>query len=470
MVRLSDIIRKIFGRLEGAAPSPTRRSFLPQRLASARLDATIAERREIVRKARWLEYNNHLLNRLADIFECYTVGSGVPINPSSIDAEWNAKAKKTFEIFAKFPCVNSRMSFSQFQSLVARRWFVDGECFILLTRGDSGRPRLQLIETHLVATPESLKSEEGRTIIDGIRIDPSNGGRPVGYYIGDDSTGQLIVPEVAISSEFVIHVSEPMRAGQYRSLPFVTPVINLLHDLDDLHLYEMQCAKDAATFGPFIKTASGEVDPRTLRLERVKKTVSASSGASATVDKAEYYEDIGAGKIRVLQSGDDIVIPSSQRPSVVTQQYWRMVTEQICNGIGIPYVLAFPESLQGTTYRGTLAMAAAMFRARATVLAEAWARIWEWVMRYEIATNAALRPPPADWWNVTMQPPRAPDVDVGYNSAATIAELQAGLTNYDLVYSARGLDWREEFRKLREQIEFAESLGLNLSSQIKINQ
>jgi capsid protein len=314
-----------------------------------------------------------------------------------------------------------------------------------------------------VDTPRTKSDQEGKTIVQGIQIDPGLGGRPIGYYIGDDSTGELLIPEVPVSADFVIHVVEPMRAGQYRGLPFCTPVINLLHDLDDLHQYELRAAKDAAIFGPFVKTASGEVDPRMLRMQRVKSKTIAGDETEMTVDKTEYYEDIADGSIKVLQQGDDIVFPSSQRPSVVTQQYWRMIQEQICNGIGIPYVLAYPESLQGTTYRGTLAVAAAMFRARAAVLAEAWQRIYEYVMRYEVATNRDLQPPPSDWYKVTMQPPRAPDVDIGYSSAATLEELAAGLTNYDLVYSARGLDWREEFRKLREQQRFAEELGLRLN-------
>jgi len=37
--------------------------------------------------------------------------------------------------------------------------------------------------------------------------------------------------------------------------------------------------------------------------------------------------------------------------------------------------------------------------------------------------------PPADWKSVEVSPPRSVLVDVGYDSAATIAELAAGITN-----------------------------------------
>jgi hypothetical protein len=94
-------------------------------------------------------------------------------------------------------------------------------------------------------------------------------------------------------------------------------------------------------------------------------------------------------------------------------------------------------------------------------------RIYEWQTKYEVDKNPKLSGAPADWYAAAIHPPRAPNVDVGYNSAATIAELQQGLTTYDAVYGPRGMSWRQQFRKLAEQREMALSLGLITQTQQK---
>lgn len=457
---LSNIAKAISNLLEGARYNPSRRTYIHHDYASARFDASAAERREIVKKSRYFEYNNPIINRLADIFETYTVGGGTPLLPNSSDVNWNQKARKSWTRFCKYPVVNSRMSFAQFQSLVARRWFFDGEAFVLLTTGDSGRPRIQLIETHLVGTPPELASREGIEIFDGVRVDRRAGGRPVSYYIGQEDEKGHIKSYRETDARFVIHVHEPWRANEYRGLPFITPVVNLLHDLDDLHQYEMQAAKTAAAQGIFIKTESGAISPTGLLRARTRKSVLHSDGTTNAVDAAEYYETITSGVAKVMLPRDDIVQVRGERPSVVTQEYWKLLREYVCAGVGIPAQLAFPESLQGTMARGMNALAAATFRARFGVLAEAWARVYEHYFRYAIASEPELQPAPSDWFEHTVQPPRSPDVDPGYTAAAAVNLLANGATTLDLIYGPQGHDWRAMIDALADQAAYARARGL----------
>lgn len=457
---LSNILKRVSNLLEGAQYNPRRRTFIHHGYTSARFDASAAERREIVRKSRYFEYNNAIANRLADIFETYTVGGGAPLLPNSSDTEWNQKARKSWNTFCKYPVVNSRMSFAQFQSLVARRWFFDGEAFVLLTTGDSGRPRIQLIETHLVQTPPELASREGVDIFDGVRVDRRSGGRPISYYIGQEDERGSIKSYRETDARFVVHVHEPWRANEYRGLPFITPVVNLLHDLDDLHQYEMQAAKTASAQGIFIKTDTGLISPTGLLRSRTRKTVLRSDGTTDEVDATEYYDTITSGTAKILRPRDDIVQVKGERPSVVTQDYWRLLREYVCAGVGIPAQLAFPESLQGTMARGMNALAAATFRARFGVLAEAWARVYEHYFRWAISIEPNLQPAPADWFEHTIQPPRSPDVDPGYTAAAAVNLLANGATTLDLIYGPQGHDWRAMIDALAEQAAYARARGL----------
>jgi hypothetical protein len=145
----------------------------------------------------------------------------------------------------------------------------------------------------------------------------------------------------------------------------------------------------------------------------------------------------------------------SERPSVATRDYWKYLTEKICIGTGMPYVVVFPESMQGTVYRGSLDAAASWFAARSQVMIEALRRIYEYYMRWAVfGGDPALRNKPGNWYAVSIRPPRTINVDVGRNSSAMLAELAAGATNYERIYAPLGLDWREEILKLKEQRDF----------------
>jgi hypothetical protein len=86
-------------------------------------------------------------------------------------------------------------------------------------------------------------------------------------------------------------------------------------------------------------------------------------------------------------------------------------------------------------------------------------RIYEYVMEYAIKSDPALNDAPADWYEVAITAPRSPNVDVGRNSAAQLAELEAGILTYDEVYGARGLDWRSALEAKAQQALFIRELA-----------
>jgi len=209
---LQTIANKLFpspvNKYEGAGQS-LRRSYLDTSYTSARFDVTSSTRQAIVRKSRFFEQNNAIMNRLGDLFESYTVGSNFSVQPASSDPDWNLKAKKYWDIWSRYPDISSRQSFGTLMSQAARGWFFDGESFILLTKGDSGRPRLQLLEAQSIATPTGMQSDE--TVFDGIRFDPRTG-RAIAYFIGNEKTQGNLTDVRSIGSDSVVHIYEPMSA------------------------------------------------------------------------------------------------------------------------------------------------------------------------------------------------------------------------------------------------------------------
>lgn len=435
------------------------RPYTPRTHQDARLDISKATRVILQGKARYWERNSALINRLADIFECYVVGSGLQVNPASSDQEWNDRAKVWWRTWERFADIASRQTFGTLQGLITRAWFIDGEAFVLLVQGETGRPRLQILEAHRVETPPDLQDKEGSSIVDGVEIDPSSG-RPVKYWIWEPiGNGQKKYK--ALPAEQVLHVFEPQRPGQYRGLPFFTAALNTIDDLDELKKLEQKAARSASIVANILVNVTGEVDPAEL-LRNGGAVDTASTGSEVTA----YQERLG-GETIVLKAGEDLKQFQSNRPSVVTRDYWRDLQAEVCASCGIPAVLVFPDQMQGTQYRGSLDMAATFFRSRSAVMQEVVRRIYEWVMR-EAGRRATrnndqeLLGAPQDFWRVSIQPPRSVNVDVGRNSAAMLAELAAGATNFELIYAPQGLDWREEGSKLAEQLQYFEALGIKL--------
>lgn len=420
--------------------------WIPATHQDARLDLPSATRQTLQSKARYFERNSPLINRLADIFETYTVGVGLTVHPQSSDGEWNKRARAWWSGWERLADISTRQTFGTLQGLIARAWFFDGECFILLTESEtSRRPRLQVIESHRVKTPDKLISEEGKTVVDGVQIDTKTG-RPVGYYIDGN--------EKPVPADIIIHVFEPSRPGQYRGIPFLTPAINLLSDLTEIEKLEIKAARAASVVANILKTSSGEVSAEEL----IANGGNVSTN-STTSEVSAYQERLG-GETIVLRPDQELTQFKSDRPSVVAMDYMRQLRADVCSACGIPSVLAFPEQMQGTQYRGALDMAATFFKCRSAVMQEVVRRIWEYVIAAASPFERDINSKPSDWYKVTIPSPRAVNVDVGRNSAAMLAELQAGVTTYSQIYGPLGIHWEDAFNSLAEERQTAKDLGL----------
>lgn len=436
----------VFNRYEAGQSWSDRRSYVPGYVRDARFDANQATQWEIVRKSRYFERNNAIVNRLADLFEQYTVGpTGLRFVPGSSDEEWNERAKEWWGTWTPVCDLTSLQTFGTIQSLTARSWMIDGEIFIVKTRGrirQDGQsfPRIQLVERHRVRTPDIQSNNP--SIIDGVEIDER--GRPIAYWIAD---GQDEENFRRIEASMVVHVGEPSRVGMYRSLPMLYPVLNDLHDLDDLQMLEMDAAKAAASVTEVIKTKSGELSADDLRRARFAIDGNQGTSGGSLHERSQYYQDVFRGRAKVLRHNDEYEQFMSNRPSVATRDYWDYLTSKVCAGVGISKLLVFPWSMQGTVTRADLDVANAFFRSRSAILASKFTDVWLYVMDWATQNVRELSDPPADWKKVSVRPPRSVNVDVGRNAAALISEYEAGWRTLEQICGELGEDWRDVLRQ-----------------------
>lgn len=447
-------LKKVLGQYEGGQRWSKDRSYLPGYVQDARFDADPSARLEILRKARYFERNNAIVNRMADLFEQFTVGAnGLQFIPATSSEKFNQGVKESWGEWQKICDLTSLHSFATLQSLIARAVFVDGEIFILKTRGETGKPRIQLIEAHRVASPPDLWDRTN--IIDGVEIDSR--GRPIAYYVVDGVDGTTYSRKDA---KDVNHVFEPSRPGQHRGLSMLYPVLNDLHDLDDLQLLEMKAAKDAAEISNVFYTENGELPTAdTHRKQRFGQATQNTAGNEITEYRTQQIANRLGGRTVSVKLHEKLEQHRSERPSVAVRDYWDYLTSKVCTGAGIPKLLVLPFSIQGTVVRGEYDLAANFFRSRSANLASSLERVYQFYLEWAVGNDRRLMDKPGDWRAVTTRAPRAVNVDVGRNSSAMLAELEAGATSYDAIYSPLGLDAFEELRKRAKEEAYIDSLS-----------
>lgn len=467
---VAERIAPIVAQYESGQMWSPRRSRLPGYVRDARYDADQMTRLEIVRKSRYFERNEAIVNRLGDLEEEYTVGpTGLRSVPASSDSEWNKRAADWWESWAEMPDLTTLQSFGTLQGLCVRSECFDGEIFAHLTSGrtrSDGRsfPRVQLIETHRVETPPELFGRE--EIVDGVQIDPN--GRPSVYWVREGTgQGESYKP---IEAAMMVHMFEPSRPGMYRGLPKLYPVMNELHDLSDLMLLEMDAAKKAASTTEVIKTKTGELTMDDLRRARMLGTGTAGTSGGSASERTQYYEDVFEGRAKVLRHNDDYAQFKPERPTGATVAHWDILTTKICAGWGISKLLVLPFSVQGTVTRADLDTTATYFRSRSACRASHFTRIYRYVMGWARYNEKTLQDAPGDWWKVKVRPPRSVTVDVGRNSNALIEEYRAGWRTLEAICGELGEDYREVLlqrgRELKEAEEIEKELGLPAGSLI----
>jgi capsid protein len=475
--RATDALRDFFflpqARYEAAYESYGERSLLSATVQDARIDADSSTRIELVRRARYWERNNAIVNRLADVFEQYTVGCGLAITPKTEDEDFNLSAGQWWEDWCKFPDVASGLHFGTIQGQMARALFVDGEVFIYKTFSrDSGRPRIQLIEAHRICTPPHLRTMEGKGILDGIQFDVDANGNPIGkpkvYWCRMDGSAQTFLSGGStngqgvwepIPGDRIIHLYDPPRPGMPRSLTILYPVLNDLHDLDDLQALEMKAAKNNARVANVVTNKTGEANLGAMRRERWTIQGRNAAGSATSKNAPLVSEMTVGGETWYAANGEKFEQFRSDRPGASTRDYWDYLVRKICAGVGISSLLVLPFSLQGTVTRADLDVAAAFFRSKSSLIQAVLREVYIWVMGWAVKFDRSLDGAPREWWGCSIRPPRSVNVDVGRNSQAILDEMEAGIRTFEDVCGELGNDWRTVVRQRATEAKYVDDLA-----------
>lgn len=360
------------------------------------------------------------------------------------------------------------LDFPGVQRLLYGKLLEDGEVFIKASVEDEdGSLFFEVIEADRVDTPLDAKPEDPKGNIRA-GIEKDRFGRVAAIWVRKMHPGDTMLPVfvaglrphfAGLSSveftrvpiEQIKHLKLATRPGQSRGVPFLTPVLQNLRDLDLLLLASLKRAQMAACLAAFITSAE-----------------QTSTILDVTAEKEGYQldQDIVPGMIFKLFPGETISTLTPNFPMPEFEAFVVLLARRIGAALGVSWQVVLKDFSKAnySSARTDLLEARKVYRAHQRLLIRAlkWVRdtaLGHAVLRGELrgASDDDLRA--ASWISPGWQ-----WVDPEKEAKAAQIELEIGLTCKRDLFAQRGQDWEEALRQQileeKRENEMREELGV----------
>jgi lambda family phage portal protein len=434
-------------------------------------------------RARFLARNNGYAFSAVECFSSNLVGAGItpswksPLSEGGDNAvaEAAAQKKSVHALWARWvdeaDC-EGVTDFYGLQKRIAREMFIAGEIFVrlrprYLSDGLSIPLQLELLPSEQLPVWLNMPLANGNWIRQGIEFDRI--GRRVAYHFwrvnpGDITLAPKFGERIRIPASQIIHVFDPLEAGQIRGLSRLTPAIVTLWMLDIYDDAELDRKKTAALFNVFIRRA----DPDGEIFDNEKAKTAQTPGAAA--DEGPAAVKLEPGAAHVLLPGEDIstAAPADSGQSFEPFQY-RILT-RVCAALGLPYAGVTGDVRQASYGSQRAAMIEARRRAEAIqhgVIAFQFCRPVFRAFLDSAHIAGALNfdgyaDDPQDYLQMDWIPPRWMWIDPLKDRQAEILAVDAGFKARSQVIEEEGYDAAEVDQRIADDAARAERLGITL--------
>jgi lambda family phage portal protein len=373
-----------------------------------------------------------------------------------------------------------RLSVGGLFALAFRHRLTDGEALaaiMWLPRGGKYATALQVIDPDRLSNPYNGVDTYLRR--QGIELGPN--GEPLAYYIrrahpGDQNvfnpmfwTWERIPRETSFGRRMVVHAFEPGRAGQYRGVPLLAPVIKRLRMLGRYDEAELQAAVLNAVMAAFVESPFDH--------EQFASALAGGEELSAyQQQRLDYYQaapiNVGGAKIAFTFPGEKVTLTKPNHPNSVFEAFFRASLRNIASALGMTY-----EQL-------SMDWGQVNYSSARAALLEVWrgftARKEHFAQQFVTPFYAAWLEEAIDRGIITL-PAGAPDfleakaaycsaqwigpgrgwVDPAKEATAASVRLSSGLSTLARECAEQGLDWRDVLaQRARERKEMI-ALGLD---------
>jgi lambda family phage portal protein len=338
---------------EGAASGRRLRNFQPTPAhINTKLSASGAT---LIARARWLALNNGYCNNAVEVWATSTVGSG--ITPLFKFAN-KAQKKAVIKAWSEFVDECDAEGLSDFYGLLRRgskEMMTAGEVFYRFRarRPEDGLTipfQLQMLPSEML--PRNMNepgrnldgTANGNTIRAGIEFDAI--GKRVAYHFfrkhpGDVTEGGFTgtgigsrAETVRVPAEDVLHLIDPIDAGQLRGVPRFAPGIVKAHLLDLYDDAELDRKKVAALHALFVETETPEDwDPE-------------DNETAADIEPPAL--DLQPGLVTFLKPGEKVTTSSPADSGTTYEPFQYRTLLQLSAALGIPYPMLTNDVRQAT--------------------------------------------------------------------------------------------------------------------------
>jgi lambda family phage portal protein len=462
---LKNLRRKIgamIGGFEGGMSSRRLKTFMASR---AHVNTMIqAAGQDMTARARYLIRNNGYAANAVESFASNAVGTGIKPSSNIQAAELKDKIQRLWATWTDEADSEWLTDFYGLQRRAARELFIAGEVFFRfrprrLEDGLCVPLQLQMLSSEMLPMLNGL-AENGNVIRQGIEFDRI--GRRAAYHFlrrhpGDVTETGLAGETVRVPASSVLHIVDPVDAGQLRGVSKFAPAVVKLFLLDQYDDAELDRKKVAAMFAGFVRRPEREFDN------------------SAEMDaQGEPLLPLEPGQLQFLDDGEDITFsqPSDVGGNYEAFQYRTLL--QVAAALGLPYANLTADMLKAN-YSNTRA-ALLEFRRRVeafqhSVLVYQLCRpVWARWMDVAVLSGALDIPGYAqnrrEYLGTDWLPPRWDWVDPLKDIKAEIMAIEAKLKSRTQAVAERGYDATQVDQEIAEDQEREERLGINPQGQL----
>ena len=394
---------------------------------------------DMTARARYLIRNNGYAANAVESWAGNAVGTGIKPSSGIADAVLKDRVQRLWLRWTDESDAEGLTDFYGQQRRAARELFIAGEVFFRIRprRPEDGLTvplQLQMLPAEMLPLNHNQLLENGHRIRQGIEFDKI--GRRVAYHFlrrhpGDITDPGLAGETVRVPAESVLHIVDPVDAGQLRGVSRFSPALVKLFLLDQYDDAELDRKKVAAMFVGFVRRPERELD-----------------NAADRDDQGEPLLPLEPGQLQMLDDGEDITFsaPADVGGNYESFQYRTLL--QVAAALGLPYANLTADMLKAN-YSNTRA-ALLEFRRRiesfqhSVIVYQMCRAVWARWMDMAVLSGQLALPDyeqrRADYLDCNWLPPRWDWVDPLKDIRAETLAIQSGFKSRTQAIGERGFD------------------------------
>jgi lambda family phage portal protein len=338
---------------------------------------------------------------------------------------------------------------------------VDGEAFAMMItnpRMPGVQLDLRLVESEMVATPTELMSQsitpDGSTV-DGLEFDTVGNVtayQVLNYHPGSNFRVNTLEFQRVPASQMV-HWFRPLRPGQHRGMPEVTPALKLFAQLRRYTEAVCAAAETAADFAGFLRTNS----------------------PAAEVDEVEAFAEMPIEKRSMVTLPDGWTFEQlkAEQPTSTYAMFKREILNEIARCLQLPYNVAALDSSSYNFASGRLDFQTAATHQkimRDDLERKMLDRLLEaWVNEATLAGYMPQGVPAFSEWDWSWQWDGKEHVDPKKEADAAETRLRNHTTTLAAEYAKQGKQWDVELRQRAAEVALMDELGLFVDFTPEVN-